>query len=263
MTTPATLTLATWNLLHGISILGDGSDGQLSSSAQSLNTDVLAVQEVDCGSPRSGSVCHTEVIAQALDAQFQFCATLRGVPGESWTTADGHTDDGQGPRYGIGLVSKLPVREWHSLALPDSRVKMPLVVPSPKGPRFLAVSDEPRWGLAAVIEGANGPFTAVTTHLSFVPFVNLRQLRHLTKWLAQFPKPVFLLGDLNIPHIVMQRQCAWKLLAEHATYPVTHPRVQFDHIAVNRDNAMTPIATSAQALAVGDHRALTVTIPHP
>ncbi len=70
----------------------------------------------------------------------------------------------------------------------------------------------------------------VTTHLSFVPGYNVRQLRALVRWVARMPGPVFLLGDLNLPGALPRLVTGWRQLARQPTYPAYGPRVQFDHV---------------------------------
>ncbi|MBU6214050.1 MAG: endonuclease/exonuclease/phosphatase family protein [Actinomycetales bacterium] len=256
------LSLATWNLLHGQAVAepGDarGIEQRLADGARRLDADVIAVQEVDCTSERSGHTCQVDIIAQAVSGQGRFCATLQGVPGQEWTEGRGHHDESTGPRYGIGLVTRLPVTRWESVALPASTRRLPLLVPTPSGPRAIWVRDEPRWALAAVISGPAGEFTAVCTHLSFVPGVNIRQLRALTQWCRGLPGPHYLLADLNLPRLLASRMRPWRLLASTATYPVGRPRVQFDHIAAGPGAPAHVLATEALALPAGDHRALRV-----
>lgn len=231
--------------------------------ARTLDSDVVAVQEVDCRSQRSDGVCQVDAIAQALGGQGRFCAAVRGVPGEHWIPAEGHLDKDVGPRYGIGLISRLPVLRWESIALPASAARLPLLVPTASGPRAIMVKDEPRWAIAAVVEGADRIFTAICTHLSFVPGVNLRQLRALTTWARTLPGPRYLIGDLNIPRLVFTTQRAWRTLAPTATYPVAHPRIQFDHIAAERNARCSVVQVDTLALPAGDHRALRVQIELP
>lgn len=235
-------------------------DQMMSTAATQLSCDVVALQEVDRNSPRSGLVCHTSALAAAMSAHSAFCPTLRGVPGESWEPSTGLGDEHQGALYGVGLVSRHPVRRWHSQELPRSTGRLPLPIPSARGPRFMWVSDEPRWALAAEIESPHGDFTAITTHLSFIPGVNLRQLRALTTWAQTLPGPVFLLGDLNLPYRIARAQSRWQLLAAHPTYPLQTPRVQFDHIAVLRPTTVSAHTTMTYALPMGDHRALTAMV---
>ena len=126
-------------------------------------------------------------------------------------------------------------------------------------PRLVPVPDEPRLAIAAVVEGPAGPFTVVTTHLSFVPGYNVRQLRALTRWVARMPGPVFLLGDLNLPGALPA-----------SGHRVASARPSADVPRRRTSGAVRPRARarvgrrrrSAQALslAVSDHCALVVDI---
>ena len=77
--------VATFNLLHGQS-LADGSVDQsaLRAAAETLDGDVVGLQEVDRGQPRSQLVDQTAAVADALGASWwRFVPTLRGTPGSS------------------------------------------------------------------------------------------------------------------------------------------------------------------------------------
>ena len=164
---------------------------------------------------RSSLLDQTAVVADALGAaHWRFVPSLHGTPGPSptWTTAT--EDDGaltEGPTYGVGLVSRLPVREWHVRRFAPAPVAMPLMVPGVKG--LTRIPDEPRVALAAVLDGPRGPMTVVTAHLSFVPGWNVAQLRALTRWALALPGPRLLVGDFNLPGAVARMVSRWVQLA--------------------------------------------------
>ncbi|CAN5562009.1 endonuclease/exonuclease/phosphatase family protein [soil metagenome] len=257
------LRLATFNLLHGVS-LADGSVEQaaLQQVARALDADVVGLQEVDRGQERSGGVDQTAVVAAALGARaWRFVPVLLGTPDgtRSWTAAT--VDDGSlvdGPSYGVGLVSRLPVREWAVLRFRAAPVRVPLLVPGAN--RLIRVADEPRVAVAAVVDTAAGPLTVVTTHLSFAPGWNLAQLRRLTRWARRFPAPRIILGDLNLPGALPGRVSGWTRLARVATYPTPRPRVQFDHVLADGLSNEAVMRVAALPLAVSDHCALVVDI---
>ena len=157
-----------------------------------------------------------------------------------------------GPTYGVGLVSRFPVRGWWIRRFRAAPFRLPLLVPMQPRPRLVPVPDEPRLAIAALIEGPSGPFTVVTTHLSFVPGYNVRQLRSLTRWVARMPGPVFLLGDLNLPGTLPSLVTGWRQLARQPTYPADGPRVQFDHVLAH--GSAEPV--DAQALVARGERPL-------
>lgn len=253
--------LATFNLLHGRSI----DDGQvvperLVAAVRKLDADVVALQEVDRGQPRSAGRDLTAEVAAAAGAHptgTRFAAALHGTPGGEWSAAADPFAVVDGPAYGVGLVSRLPVRAWHVLSLAAAPVRSPVIVPG-AGRQVLLLADEPRVGLAAVVERADGRLlTVAATHLSFVPGWNLVQLARLTRWLRRLPQPVVLLGDLNLPAPLPRLLPSWSSLARHATFPAPQPRVQLDHVLA-RGNVGALLASDAHQLAVSDHRALSV-----
>ena len=248
--------LATFNLLNGTSL----SDGQvdaarLREAAAALGADVVGLQEVDRDQSRSHGLDLTAEVAAGMGAEhYRFVPALVGVPGADWRAA---TDaDGPGEQhYGVGLVSRWPVREWRVVRLPAARVRSPVVLPGSRTVVWL--QDEPRVGLAAVVETPAGPVTVATTHLSFVPVWNGVQLRRLVAALADLPAPRVLLGDLNMPGGFPRWLSGWTSLARTPTYPSWEPRIQLDHVLAS--GVLPPVvAVETPALPVSDHRALLV-----
>ena len=183
--------ITSWNFLHGQS-LNPAATPELSEILSNFKSDVLSLQEVDHHLPRSGEQNQSREIAQHLKTEWWgFAPAISGTPGVKWrkltkneqrvlTEADSESrslHDGvenSGQYYGIAIVSKLPVLQWHRLELGRSLIGMPLAVGNSKGRMaFIYVKDEPRVAMAAVLE--NG-WIVINTHLSFVPLVNIYQL---------------------------------------------------------------------------------------
>ena len=245
--------LGTWNLLHGMELAsGQAANAErLSRAASTLDCDILAIQEVDQHQPRSHSLDQTAVIASALGAEhFNFAASVAGTPGESWQP---HHESWDGPRYGVGLISRLPVKRWHQLPLAPARLGLPLLLPTPKGPRIAYVPDEPRVAIAAELEA----MTVACVHLSFVPGRNVRQLRQVVRWLDELPGPRVLLGDFNLPGGIPARVSGWKDVTRALTYPSWRPRTQFDHILSQEEVAITRV--ESPVTGISDHLPLIVT----
>jgi endonuclease/exonuclease/phosphatase family metal-dependent hydrolase len=250
--------LVSFNILNGRS-LSDGrvDAGRLRDAVKLLDADVLGLQEVDRGQPRSHGLDLTAEAAAAMGGQGRFAPAILGTPGEQWRPAtDGDPAD-LGPAYGIGLVSRFPVTRWLVTRLPSAPVRSPIVVPGPQR-RVLWLRDEPRVLLAAVLETPAGPLTVANTHLSFVPGWNGAQLRRATKALRQLPGPRILLGDLNLPGALPRWLTGWTPLATAPTYPAPDARVQLDHI-LSHGGGLPPVAgTGAREMVLSDHRALIV-----
>lgn len=255
------LRLATWNLLHGRSVVhGQVRAQDVAAGAKQLDADVVALQEVDRGQHRSGGLDLTATVADAGGAAWwRFLPTLWGEPGGQWTPVvdgDDH-DDTTRPGYGIALVSRLPVVSWDVLRFPPAPMGMPLLVP---GRGVTKVDDEPRAAIAATLAGPSGPFTVLSTHLSFVPGFNVRQLRHLVRWAADQPGPLVLLGDLNLPGRLPRLVSGWTQLARVPTYPSWKPRVQFDHVLAHGVGEHQVQRVDSARLPVSDHNALSVDV---
>jgi endonuclease/exonuclease/phosphatase family metal-dependent hydrolase len=218
-----------------------------------LSTDVIAVQEVDFNLPRSGEVNQIAEVATAMGAKdWAFAPSIIGTPGEKWRKLNENdpkvitnkSSEVLLGSYGIAIASTIRVVKWHRFELGNSPIRMPLVVPTesetsgrPKI-RAIYVHDEPRLALAATLE--NG-FTIVNTHLSFVPGVNLTQLKKLKKWVLQIGSEsntkVLLMGDLNLPKNLPVALSKWSSLITQNTYPSWGAKVQFDYIL---SNELTP-----------------------
>ncbi|MCW2600540.1 MAG: Endonuclease/exonuclease/phosphatase [Frankiales bacterium] len=245
-----TVRLASFNILHGRS-LTDGvvEAARLRAAAVALDADVLGMQEVDHLQARTHHLDLTAEVAAAMGAvDHRFVAALTGVPGTDWRPAT--ADRPELPSYGVALVSRLPIREWHVLRLPATPLSVPLPVPGSR--RFAWVKDEPRVVVAAELEG----LTVAATHLSFVAGWNVVQLRRVRRWLRDLPGPQVLMGDLNMPRLVATTTTGWTSLVTAKTYPAPAPRVQLDHVLAS---VPLPVrSASAHEMELSDHRAVTV-----
>jgi endonuclease/exonuclease/phosphatase family metal-dependent hydrolase len=246
--------LGTWNVLHGAATANGPVDlDRFGEAVKGLDVDVLGLQEVDRAQPRSGRADLTDVAARAMGAVDQrFAPTLHGVPG-AWAPAPDHGPS-DAPAYGIALLSRLPVIDWQEVPLPRIPRAVPLVVGHPR--QFVMVRDEPRTALVARVVGPHGPVTVVTTHLSFIPGWNLRQLHHLVRALRT-EDPLVITGDLNTG--VRRARFASGLpgLVSGRTFPADVPRRQIDHVL---GRGVVASAPRVHHPPLSDHRALSATV---
>jgi endonuclease/exonuclease/phosphatase family metal-dependent hydrolase len=103
-TAPVTIRVLTYNIRHG-----EGMDRvydlvRLAEIMKSAEPDLIALQEVDLGTERSGRMNQTEVLAGLLGMHAEF----------------GRAIDFQGGEYGVAILSRWPLHYAENRALPAS-----------------------------------------------------------------------------------------------------------------------------------------------
>jgi endonuclease/exonuclease/phosphatase family metal-dependent hydrolase len=256
---------------------------KLGAAIQAVGADVIGIQEVDEQLARSGMVSQTAFIASAMNTQqWGFAPVMVGTPGEKWRklnsldikviTAENCESNRQSNidgNYGIGIVSKVPVKHWDRLELGNSPFGMPLVIPAEnkKGKqsiRFIYVADEPRVALAATL---NNGWTVINTHLSFVPGVNYWQLRKIKHWAKklsqQYKTQVLIIGDMNLPKGLPAIASTWNSLVTQNSYPSWGAKIQFDYILSDTLQPVQFQALPTVVTGMSDHLPLSVEIQVP
>jgi len=250
-----------WNLLHGQVIPPlaekDWQQNLISSAkdvAKHFQPDFISLQEVDYLQPRSGNINQTKLIAESMGLKYwYYLPALLGTPGSRWQKvknlepgiiSQNTNNPSPNTSYGIGFATSVPIKKIYTKALGRSIIGMPLLIPKDngKGARFIYVKDEPRVALIAELE--NG-LTIATTHLSFVPFVNVFQLNRLIIAIKKLSGVPVLVGDLNLPANIPSKLSGFKSVISQSTYPSWKPKIQFDYIMVanNQEVQATPLST--------------------
>lgn len=249
-----------------------GSKADLPSAITKIAPQVLAVQEVDHFLPRSNSVNQIQEIATAMKAvDWAFAPAIIGTPGEKWRALNNSDESiitaahkSHTGGYGIAFASTIPVTAYERIELGRSVVGMPLLVPGGEDgrgkPKFIYVHDEPRVALVAHLE--NG-WSIISTHLSFVPGLNVVQLKKLKRWAeksaAQTGNRVVIMGDLNLPKGLPVVGSKWNSLATQNTYPSWGAKIQFDYI-LTKDSVKKLKVIPTTATGISDHLPITVEI---
>jgi endonuclease/exonuclease/phosphatase family metal-dependent hydrolase len=265
-----------WNLLHGQKIPPTNSQdwqAELVSAAKrvadELQPNFIALQEVDYFQSRSDLTNQTKLVAQSMQLKYwAYLPTLIGTPGEKWRSVkdlknsiitESSLDKDPKASYGIALATNWPIKKLYVKKLGRSIVGMPLLIPKDngKGVRFIYVKDEPRVALIAELE--NG-YTIATTHLSFVPGVNVFQLNKLSSYLKKLPGLALLTGDLNLPANLPSKLSGFKSLISQATYPSWKPKIQFDYIMLRKSELKSISPIKSTATGISDHTPLGVEI---
>jgi endonuclease/exonuclease/phosphatase family metal-dependent hydrolase len=249
-----------------------GSKASLPSAIKKIAPHVLAVQEVDHFLPRSNSVNQIQEIAKVMKAvDWAFAPAIIGTPGEKWRALKDSDESiitaaskSQAGGYGIAFASTIPVTAYERIELGRSLVGMPLLVPGGEDgrgkPKFIYVQDEPRVALVAHLE--NG-WSIISTHLSFVPGVNVAQLNRLKRWAekssVETGNKVAIMGDLNLPKSLPVLGSKWSSLATQNTYPSWGAKIQFDYI-LTKDSPSKFKIIETTATGISDHLPITVEI---
>ena len=249
-----------------------GSKATLPSAIKKIAPQVLAVQEVDYFLSRSNSVNQIQEIARAMKAvDWAFAPAIIGTPGEKWRALNDADESiitaaskSSAGGYGIAFASTIPVTAYERIELGRSLIGMPLLVPGGEDgrgkPRFIYVQDEPRVALVAHLE--NG-WSIISTHLSFVPGLNVAQLNKLKRWAekssAQTGNKIAIMGDLNLPKSLPVLGSKWNSLATQNTYPSWGAKIQFDYI-LTKDSVKKLKVLPTTATGISDHLPITVEI---
>jgi endonuclease/exonuclease/phosphatase family metal-dependent hydrolase len=207
------LRVVTYNIHSCINRLGQASPDTVLAAIKPLRPDVIALQEVDVGIPRSGYQDQPRLLAEALEMEHAFYPTV-------------HHPEGH---YGLALLSKF---DDFLISSGD----LPLL---PLG-RF-----EKRGVMHMTLELPVGRIHIFNTHLSLFGLERRRQMKFLmgNQWLGSIDAldPVVFCGDLNAgPRSTVYRRLA-RLLTDvqslcpppKSTYSSRRPVWRIDHMFVS------------------------------
>jgi endonuclease/exonuclease/phosphatase family metal-dependent hydrolase len=223
--------LVSFNILHGQRADGSGVVDlpRLCRAAAALEPDLLALQEVDVGVPRSGRVDQARAVAEAtgLTVVFGKAARVGGLG-----------------KYGNALLARGPITDVE-------------LVPLPKA----AKGNEPRAAILATVDGVR----VAATHLSIHRPEVHDQLQAVVDRLVARRAPRVLVGDLNLgaDEVAPVVEQAGLVLADAAapTFPRNAPRSRIDHVAASPDLRVAGVEVVATDSS--DHCALVVELDVP
>jgi endonuclease/exonuclease/phosphatase family metal-dependent hydrolase len=228
------LRLASFNIKNGQSDDGSCDPDVLVGACRALRADVLALQEVDRGVPRSDRADQPTIVADGLGLTGLYAPARRLDGGE----------------YGNALFARGSLADVERVRLP--------VVPG----------NEARAVVVARAEVDGAALSVAATHLQnrhggppptpADAAEQLEQLRVVLAALARRSRPRALLGDLNMPPEVVVpvlEASGYEVADSEPTVVVGAPKFRIDYVAVD---GLAVQAAEVLDTDVSDHRALVV-----
>lgn len=222
--------VVSFNIHHGtVGRRGPVDPEQLGAVCASFDADVIALQEVDRDTYRTGRADLAAVAAGACGMAHVFGAS-RWYPGG---------------RYGNALLARGTITAHAVTKLPK--------VPANQFWR------EQRTALEAEVSVDGCSVWVANTHLSVPTAQNEVQLDWLLRHLRGRPRPQIVLGDLNRPLSLVRtdaEQGGLQAVTHGPTFPATKPRRAIDHVLVSPE--LRVMSTEVRPTAMSDHAALIV-----
>ena len=221
-----TLKLMTYNIKNANG-MDDVCDFQrVANVINNASPDVVAIQEVDSMTNRSGQKYVLGEIAERTQMHAYFAPAI----------------DYDGGKYGIGLLTRqVPVR-LQTIPLPGR--------------------EEARALILAEFED----YIYCCTHMSLTEEDRMESLKIVKSFTTPYKKPLFLAGDMNAEpesDFIKELQKDFQILSnpKQHTYPASEPKETIDYIATLKSNVNGFALISAQVLhepMASDHRPILV-----
>lgn len=202
-----TLRVVSFNIRHGVGMDGTLDLDRTAAVLRRLEPDLVAVQEVDEQCGRSGGVDQAAALGKALGMEHRF----------------GEFMDYDGGRYGLAVLSKLPIKATRRHELPRGA--------------------EPRCALEVEVEvpGLDQPVSFTCVHNDWTKeAIRVAQMRALVAALGD-RRPAIVAGDYNgepdSESLAVLAAAGWRILAKdgargaNPTWPADEPTQDIDHVA--------------------------------
>lgn len=202
---PATLELMSYNIRHGVGMDGVLDLERIAEVIRRENPDLLALQEIDHTCTRSGNRDIAGELGKALGMEAHF----------------GKFMDFQGGRYGMAVLSKLPVQEVNIHRLPDGA--------------------EPRIALEVqvTVQGMASPISFIGIHNDWTDdAIRIKQVNALLAAIEDSGRPTVLAGDFNAVPGDLSTDIflcgGWNNLGDFKdfTFPADKPNRTIDYIMI-------------------------------
>ena len=209
----------TYNIHSCVNMDGKVRPERIAGVIDSLSPDMVALQEVDAGIPRTHHQHQSQIIAEILGLDYRFFPVVKN--GDQ--------------KYGLAMLSRFPFR--------DVRVgRLPTLYPK------LRLKLQRRGVMWATFETPFGPVNFFNTHLSLYRLERRTQSRVLLgkDWLKAVPEeePLVFCGDLNAGSLspIYRRLSRYLMDVQKiparsrrskATFPSRLPLLRIDHMFIS------------------------------
>lgn len=223
-----TLRLMTYNIRNANGMDDVRSFQRIANVINNASPDVVAVQEVDSMTNRSGQKYVLGEIAERTQMHAYFAPAI----------------DYDGGKYGVGLLTKQSPIRLQTMPLPGREEERTLI---------LAEFDD---------------YIYCCTHLSLTEEDRMKSLKILKSFADESKKPFFLAGDMNAEPesaFIKELQKEYQIISnpKQPTFPAPEPKETIDYIATLKQNAAGFAVISARVLnepVASDHRPLLVVL---
>lgn len=223
-----TLRLMTYNIKNANGMDDVRSFQRIANVINNASPDVVAVQEVDSMTHRSGQKYVLGEIAERTQMHAYFAPAI----------------DYDGGKYGVGLLTKQAPIRLQTMPLPGR--------------------EEARTLILAEFED----YIYCCTHLSLTEEDRMESLKVLKTFADSSKKPFFLAGDMNAEPesaFIKELQKEYQIISnpKQPTFPAPEPKETIDYIASLKQNAAGFAVISARVLnepVASDHRPLLVVL---
>lgn len=226
-----TLRVVSFNIRHGVGMDEKLDLERIAAVLRRLKPDLVALQEVDEKCARSGGVDQAAELGRLLGMEHRF----------------GEFMDHDGGRYGLAVLSKLPVRAARRHELPRGA--------------------EPRCGLEVEVDvpGLTMPLSFTCVHNDWTQEqFRVKQMRILLDTLGELERPAIIAGDYNgepgDASLEMLTEEGWRILAKDGargagkTWPADTPTQEIDHVAERGLPRYTIAHSVVDEAVASDHR---------
>jgi endonuclease/exonuclease/phosphatase family metal-dependent hydrolase len=226
-----TLRVVSFNIRHGVGMDGRLDLDRTAAVLRQLEPDLVALQEVDENCRRSGGVDQAAALGKALGMEHRF----------------GEFMDYDGGRYGLAVLSRLPIEAMRRHELPRAA--------------------EPRCALEVEVEvpGLEDPVSFTCVHNDWTKeAIRVNQMRALLAALGERRRPAMIAGDYNgepgSESLGVLADAGWRILATDGaagatpTWPADEPRQEIDHVAERALPGYSVTKRVIEEKVASDHR---------